>query len=229
VSGAQPQGPAEHSRPLVRADLTPDPYAQFARWFAEAGAVVRMPEAMALATATAAGRPSVRMVLMKSFDERGFVFHTNYASRKGVEVADNAFVAAVFYWDPLGRQVRIEGPVERVGDAESDAYFAARPRGAQIGAHASRQSQPVASRSDLDARVGELDRRFAGREVPRPPWWGGLRIRPVAVEFWQNRDDRLHDRFRYSAAAGAPGAAAPGAAAPGAGAGEPWDIRRLQP
>lgn len=184
-------------RPLDEAGLDPDPLRQFAAWFEEAGAAgIRAPEAMALATAAADGRPSVRMVLLKGFDERGFLFFTGYESRKGAELEANPHAALLFYWDPLGRQVRIEGPVERVPEAESDAYFASRPRGAQISASVSPQSQVVESRAHLEARAAELEAR--GGELPRPPAWGGFRLSPDTYEFWQHRANRLHDRLRYS-------------------------------
>jgi pyridoxamine 5'-phosphate oxidase len=184
-------------RPLDEAELDPDPLRQFAAWFEEAGAAgMRAPEAMALATAAADGRPSVRMVLMKGFDERGFVFFTGYESRKGAELAVNPRAALLFHWDPLGRQVRIEGPVERVSEAESDAYFASRPRGAQISASVSLQSRVVESRAALEALAAELEAR--GEALPRPPAWGGFRVAPETYEFWQHRANRLHDRLRYS-------------------------------
>jgi pyridoxamine 5'-phosphate oxidase len=184
-------------RPLDESDLDRDPLRQFAAWFEEAGAAgVRAPEAMALATAADDGRPSVRMVLLKGFDERGFVFFTGYESRKGAELAANPRAALLFYWDPLGRQVRIEGPVERVAEAESDAYFASRPRGAQISASVSRQSRVVESRAALEAAAAELEAR--GGELPRPRAWGGFRLAPETYEFWQHRANRLHDRLRYS-------------------------------
>jgi pyridoxamine 5'-phosphate oxidase len=173
-------------------DLDADPLRQFARWYAEAGAVVAAPEAMALATAAPDGAPSARMVLLKGFDERGFAFFTSYASRKGGELEANPRAALLFYWQPLGRQVRVEGRVERVEPAESDAYFASRPAGSRKGAAASRQSQPLADRAELDRAVGAL-----GDDVDRPEWWGGYRVVPERYEFWQHRDDRLHDRFRY--------------------------------
>ncbi len=197
--------------PLVESGVDPDPLLQFGRWFADATEVTDSPEAMAVASVGPDGRPSVRMVLLKQWDEDGFVFHTNYSSRKGRELADRPQAALLLYWPPLGRQVRIEGSVERTSDEESDAYFATRPRGGQIGAHASRQSAAVDSRELLDARVRALEAEFGDRPVPRPPWWGGLRVRPQAFEFWQNRDDRLHDRLRYT---------------PGP---EGWRIERLQP
>jgi len=183
-------------RPLDEAEVDPDPLRQFARWFEEAGeAGIRAPEAMAAATATRDGRPSVRMVLLKGFDERGFVFYTGYESRKGQELAKNPRAALLFYWDPRGRQVRIEGPVERADEAQSEAYFRSRPRGAQISASVSPQSRVVESRAVLEERAAELEAR--GGEVPRPPAWGGLRVEPETYEFWQHRANRLHDRLRY--------------------------------
>ncbi len=187
----------ERERPLRRADLDPDPLVQFRRWFDDAESAVRMPEAGALATATADGVPSARMVLLKGFDEDGVVFHTHATSRKGRELDANPRAALLLYWDPLGRQVRVEGPVERMPDAATDAYFAGRPRGAQIGAHASRQSEPIPDRAALEERVAELEAELAGRDVPRPDTWVGYRVLPETWEFWQHRDSRLHDRFRY--------------------------------
>ncbi len=186
----------EHDRPLHRGDLDPDPLRQFERWFDEARAIVRVPEAMALATAGAGGAPSVRMVLLKQADEAGLVFYTHDSSRKGRELEENPQAALLFHWDALGRQVRVEGPVERVPEDEADAYFATRPRGAQIGAHASQQSEVLASRDELERRVEELGAEL-GAHVPRPARWGGFRLAPRAWEFWQHRDSRLHDRFRY--------------------------------
>jgi pyridoxamine 5'-phosphate oxidase len=184
-------------RPLDEAEVDADPRRQFAAWFEEAGAAgVRAPEAMGLATATDDGRPSLRMVLMKAFDERGFVFFTGYESRKGAELEANPWAALLFYWDPLGRQVRIEGPVERVPEEESDAYFRTRPRGAQISASVSPQSRVVDSRARLEALAAELEAR--GRELQRPQAWGGFRLAPKTYEFWQHRANRLHDRLRYS-------------------------------
>jgi pyridoxamine 5'-phosphate oxidase len=187
----------EHDRPLRRADLDGDPLVQFHRWFDEAAASVRMPEAGAIATATLEGAPSVRMVLLKQFDEEGIVFHTHTTSRKGRELDANPRAALLFYWDPLGRQVRVEGSTERVPEAEADEYFAGRPRGAQVGAHASRQSEVIPGREALERRVAELETELDGREVPRPESWVGYRLAPEAWEFWQHRDSRLHDRFRY--------------------------------
>jgi pyridoxamine 5'-phosphate oxidase len=182
---------------LRRADLAADPLEQFRKWFEEAGRIVEAPEAMALATASPEGAPSVRMVLLKGFDERGLVFYSHYTSRKGRELEANPQAALLFHWRPLGRQVRIEGRVERVPEEESDAYFATRPRDAQIGALASRQSDALGSRAELYERLAELEGDLAGGPVPRPPTWGGLRLAPAAWEFWQHRDSRLHDRFRY--------------------------------
>lgn len=188
---------SEHARPLRRADLDPDPLAQFQRWFVEAARAVRMPEAGALATSTPDAAPSVRMVLLKGFDERGVVFHTHATSRKGRELDANPRAALLLYWDPLGRQVRIEGTVEREAAGEVDAYFAGRPREAQIGAHASRQSESIPDREALEARVAEVEAEYDGRDVPRPETWVGYRLLPESWEFWQHRDSRLHDRFRY--------------------------------
>ena len=174
-------------------DLLPDPLAQFEAWFAEAPGVR---EAMALATADASGAPSARMVLLKGFDERGFVFLTNYGSRKGRELDANPQAALLFHWRELGRQVRIEGSVERTSREESDAYYRARPPGARLSAWASPQSRPVADRGELEAGVEEARARF-GDDPPLPDDWGGFRVVPRAYEFWVHDDDRLHDRFRY--------------------------------
>jgi pyridoxamine 5'-phosphate oxidase len=181
-------------KPLRRRDLAADPLVQFRRWYEEAQPLVRLPEAMALATAAADGRPSVRMVLLKQADEAGFVFFSHYPSRKGRELEQNPLGALLFHWDPLGRQVRAEGPVERISPAESDAYFATRPLGAQLSAVASPQSVAVESRDWLEQRVAGL---VDAGEPARPEWWGGYRLRPEQWEFWQHRDNRLHDRFRY--------------------------------
>jgi pyridoxamine 5'-phosphate oxidase len=182
---------------LRRADLASDPLEQFRHWFAEASAALDVPEAMALATATPDGAPSVRMVLLKDVDERGLVYYSHYSSRKGRELQANPQAALLFHWRPLGRQVRIEGRVEHVSDAESDAYFATRPRDAQLGALASRQSEPLGSRAELYERLAELEGDLAPGPVPRPPTWGGFLLVPAAWEFWQHGASRLHDRFRY--------------------------------
>ena len=182
---------------LRREDLAADPLEQFRRWFAEAAEALEVPEAMALATAAHDGAPSVRTVLLKGFDARGLVFFSHYTSRKGLELAANPQAALLFHWSPLGRQVRVEGRVERLPEAESDAYFATRPHDAQLGARASRQSEPLASREELYERLAELERDLGGGPVSRPPTWGGFLVAPDAWEFWQHRASRLHDRFRY--------------------------------
>jgi pyridoxamine 5'-phosphate oxidase len=189
---------AERTGVLLEEDMAADPLDQFQSWFAEAEAAgVRAPHAMALATAGADGAPSVRMVLLKGSGSDGFVFFTGYGSRKGGELEANPRAALLFYWDPLGRQVRVEGSVERVSAGESDAYFVTRPRGAQLAAAASRQGRVLADRAALDTEVAELEREHAQGEVPRPEHWGGYRLRPDAYEFWQHRESRLHDRLRY--------------------------------
>ncbi len=178
-------------------ELDPDPLRQFERWFADArAAALQVPEAMVLATATSDGRPSARMVLLKGADERGFAFHTNYESRKGSELAANPQAALLFHWQPLGRQLRIEGRVERVTAEESEAYFRTRPLGSRLAAWASPQSRPLADRAELERLYAEAQGRF-GDDVPLPPHWGGLRLVPDAYEFWEHGDDRLHDRIRY--------------------------------
>jgi pyridoxamine 5'-phosphate oxidase len=185
-------------RPLREEDLDPDPINQFQRWFDDAKAAGQPePEAMALATATASGVPSVRFVLLRGLDHRGFVFYTNTNSRKGLELAANPVAALAFRWWTLERQVRVSGPVEPVDAEESDAYFTTRPRGAQLGAWASAQSDVLAERAVLEQEVEAMTRRFEGCEVTRPPWWGGYRVRPLEVEVWQGQPDRLHDRVRY--------------------------------
>ena len=174
-------------------DLRPDPLAQFRAWFDEAPGVR---EAMALATADSSGAPSLRMVLLKGFDEAGFVFHTNYGSRKGRELQANPQAALLFHWRELGRQVRIEGAVERTSREDSEAYYRTRPVGARLSAWASPQSRPVADRAELEMRVAETRAKF-GDDPPLPDEWGGIRVVPHAYEFWVHDDDRLHDRFRY--------------------------------
>lgn len=183
---------------LDESDVGHDPVALFKRWLAEAVAAgVHEPNAMALATATAEGRPSSRIVLLKGFDAAGLVFFTGYESRKGRELEANPHAAATLLWHPLQRQVRVEGRVTRVAPAESDAYFAARPRGSQISAAASPQSQPIVDRSILDHRRAEVERMFEGHDVVRPAIWGGYRIALDVVEFWQGRSSRFHDRLRF--------------------------------
>ena len=188
---------------LRKSALDPDPLQQFRRWFSEAEQTgLRAPQAMALATATIGGAPSVRMVLLKGADERGFVFFTGYVSRKARELDANPRAALLFHWDSLGRQVRIEGRVARVAGQESDAYFATRPRGAQLAAAASQQSSVLRDRAEIDERVAELAREHEDSDVRRPDHWGGYRLVPEAYEFWQHRDDRMHDRLRYRRANG---------------------------
>jgi len=188
---------------LEETDLSEDPIAQFLRWFSDARAARELePEAMALATSTPEGHPSVRFVLLRGVDQRGFVFYTNGRSPKAQEMGATGWAGLAFRWERSERQVRVSGRVGPVGADESDAYFAGRDRGSQIGAWASDQSQPVAGRDGLDRRVREVTERFEGRSVPRPPWWGGFRVVPEEVEFWQQGAFRLHDRFRYVRKAG---------------------------
>lgn len=182
---------------LVEEGLDPDPLVQFDRWYQGAvRAGIGQPEAMTLATATPAGHPSARIVLMKSVDERGFVFYTNYSSRKGAELETNPRAALVFHWEPLRRQVRIEGRVERVSADESDRYFKSRPRANQLSALVSQQSQP-ASRADLDRKFEAARSAHEGIAIARPPHWGGYRVVPERIEFWQHRMARLNDRVVY--------------------------------
>lgn len=183
---------------LSETDVGGDPIVAFEAWFRDAGrAGVAEPSAMVLATADASGAPSARTVLLKGVDRRGFVFYTNRTSRKGADLAANPRAALVFNWVAVRRQVLVRGTVELVDDEESDAYFASRPRGSQTGAWASRQSAVVADRAELDRRAAEVAARFDGVEVPRPAFWGGYRVVPFAVEFWQGQVDRLHDRLRF--------------------------------
>ena len=197
---------------LGESDVHPDPTEQFRRWFDEAvGAALHEPNAMTIATATPDGRPSARVVLMKGFDERGFVFHTNYEGRKGLEIEENPHCALLFYWGELERQVRVEGNAVRVPKKESDAYFEGRPRGGHISAWASEQSRQIESRKALEERVLAVEAEYEDREIPRPSFWGGYRVGPESIEFWQGRENRLHDRLSYTRRNGE------------------WKIQRLQP
>jgi pyridoxamine 5'-phosphate oxidase len=199
--------------PLREEDVDPDPLRQFAVWFrGAANGGVTAPEAVALATASTAGAPSVRMVLMKQYDERGFVFFSSYESRKGRELATNPRVALLFYWELVGRQVRIEGATERTTFEESMAYVRSRPRASQLSALASPQSRTIDSREVLEQRVAQLAARHEGADLPAPDAWGGFRVVPESYEFWQRREDRLHDRLRYTR-----------------GDGGRWGVQRLAP
>ncbi len=196
--------------PAAAADR--DPVELFEEWFAAAReAGILLPESMALATATPDGVPSVRMVLLKQVDDRGFVFYTNYESRKAAELDANPRASVCFHWAVLERQVRVAGTVVRVSKEESEEYFATRSRGSRIGAWASRQSEPLPSRQELEARVKEYDAKFSGEDVPLPPFWGGYLLRPDTIEFWQGKADRLHERLRFRRAGGG------------------WDTDRLYP
>jgi pyridoxamine 5'-phosphate oxidase len=174
-----------------------DPIAVLRAWLDEARAVVDEPHAMTLATSTPDGRPSARVLLLRGIDERGLTFFTNRTSRKGEEIRANPRAAAVLHWWELGRQVRVEGRVEELSDEESTAYWLTRPRASRVAAWASPQSQPLADRTELDASVAEIEERFAGGEVPLPPFWGGYRLVPESIELWTHRDNRHHDRIRY--------------------------------
>ena len=190
----------ESSSALTKANVDASPIRQFELWFQEAGASGMSDQdtvSMTLATASRDGRPCARIVLLKSFDDRGFVFFTNYNSRKGQELAENARACLLFYWSPLWRQVRIEGTVEKVSEEESDEYFHSRPLGSKLGAWASDQSQTIKSRNELEDRFEEFGWKFADN-VPRPPHWGGYRVKPERIEFWQGRENRLHDRLLYT-------------------------------
>ena len=202
----------EDDRPLEAESFPSEPLSIVRRWLEEAETSgIRLANAVALATADADGRPSIRHVLLRGIDDRGFVFYTNHGSRKGRELAENPRAALSMYWRELDRQVSVTGDVERVSDEESEAYFATRPREARLGAWASRQSTELASRDQLLQRYAEFDARYPGDDVPRPPFWGGYRILPIAVELWQGRLHRLHDRFRYQRE------------------GDSWSLRRLAP
>ena len=197
---------------LDEKDVSPDPFAEFARWFAEAQAAEAVEaNAMVLATATPDGRPSARMVLLKGFDHQGFVFFTDYRSRKAQELEANPRAALGVHWSELERQVRIEGAVTRTSVEESEAYYRTRPLGSRLGAWVSQQSRVIASREELEAGLREVERRFSETEVPLPPDWGGYRVSPECFEFWQGRESRLHDRIRYLRE------------------GERWRIERLSP
>jgi pyridoxamine 5'-phosphate oxidase len=213
-SASHTEGPARGSReiadlrrsyqgqPLRESDLADDPIAQFTAWFADAEAAgLPEPNAMIVATSSLGGRPSARTVLLKGYDARGFVFYTNYESRKGRDLTENPQASLLFPWHPIRRQVKVEGRVVRVSRAESAAYFNSRPYGSRLGAWASRQSAVVASREDLDARYAELAARWPD-EVPVPDFWGGFRVIPAEVEFWQGQLDRMHDRLRYRVTSG---------------------------
>jgi pyridoxamine 5'-phosphate oxidase len=200
------------TRDLLEESLDPNPIAQLRRWVAEARQSSAIePDAMALATASPEGKPAVRYVLLRGVDERGLRFYTSYFSRKGRQLEINPFAAAALHWPGLQRQVLVEGPVHVLSEEESDAYFASRPRGHQLGAWASEQSEPIASRDVLKERFAHFEERFQGEDVPRPHSWGGYTIAPERLEFWQGRDNRMHDRFEYRREAGA------------------WRIARLQP
>jgi pyridoxamine 5'-phosphate oxidase len=203
----------EYSRhSLDELDVDLNPFVQFQQWFAQAiKAELPEPSAMALATATPDGRPSARMVLLKGFDERGFVFYTNYEGRKSVELAANPQAAVLFFWVELERQVRIEGTVEKTSKQESEEYFKTRPLDSRLSAWASKQSSIIPSRSFLEQKMSDLELRYGNREIALPPFWGGFRIQPQVFEFWQGRENRLHDRVRYMLQGGV------------------WHIERLSP
>ncbi len=184
---------------LVETDVDPNPFKQFQKWFDQTlAAQLPEPNAMTLATVSQDGKPRARIVLLKNFNEQGFVFYTNYNSQKGQELAQNPWAALIFWWAELERQVRIEGSVEKVAESESDEYFHSRPVGSQLGAWASQQSQIIDNREVLEHQLQELEEIYQNQTIPRPPHWGGYRIVPQAIEFWQGRTNRLHDRLYYS-------------------------------
>jgi pyridoxamine 5'-phosphate oxidase len=184
-------------QPLSETDSDPDPFRQFALWLEQVREIEADPTAMALATATRDGRPSARTVLLKAVDDRGFVFYTNYKSRKAREMAESGRASLLFYWRTVERQVRIDGVVEQVSGADADAYFATRPLESRWSVYASQQSDPIESREALESRF-EVARQIYGETVPRPEWWGGYRVIPDEMEFWQGRTNRLHDRLQYT-------------------------------